>query len=356
MKPMTSRERIARTFQHRETDRIPIVDKPWGQDTIGRWIADGMPPDADYRDYFGFDKIIRFDIDNSPRFQKKTLEETPAYRIYTTAWGETRKSWRHITSTPQSLDFVVRTPDDWRRAKARMRPDRDRIQWEHLRASYRRWRQEGAFIMPSICFGFDITHSYMLGMETMLIALVEDPEWCREMFEHQLVTALALLEQVWDAGYVFDALRWPDDMGFKGKQFFSLQTYRDILKPLQRRVIDWAHAKGIPAYLHSCGNIEPFIPELVEIGLDALNPIEVKAGMDPLAIKRAYGDKLVLHGGMNVMLWDHLDEMERVVRQQLPILKKNGGYIFATDHSIPATVSAADLQRILAVVREEGRY
>ena len=356
MKTMTSRERIVRMFQHKEADRIPIVDKPWGRDTIDRWIADGMPPNADYHDYFGFDKIIRFDIDNSPRFEQKTLEETPEYTIYTTSWGETRKSWRHITSTPQSLDFVVKTPDDWRRAKARMGSDRDRIQWEHLRANYRGWRDEGAFIMPSICFGFDITHSFMLGMDTMLIALIQDPEWCREMFEHQLVTALALLDQIWDAGYLFDALRWPDDMGFKGKQFFSLQIYRDILKPLQQRAIDWAHAKGIPAYLHSCGNIELFVPELVDIGLDALNPIEVKAGMDPLAIKRAYGDKLVLHGGMNVLLWDHLNEMERVVRQQLPVLKENGGYIFATDHSIPATVSAADLQQILAVVRKEGRY
>jgi uroporphyrinogen decarboxylase len=345
-----------RMFQHKEADRIPIVDKPWGQDTVDRWIADGMPPDADYHDYFGFDKIVRFDIDNSPRFARETLEETPEYRIYTTVWGETRKSWRHITSTPQSLDFIVKTPDDWRQAKARMRPDRGRIQWEHLHANYRRWREQGAFIMPNICFGFDITHSYMLGMDTMLIALIEDPGWCREMFEHELVTALALLDQVWDAGYAFDALRWPDDMGFKGKQFFSMQTYRDILKPLQRRAIDWAHAKGIPAYLHSCGNIEPFIPELVEIGLDALNPIEVKAGMDPLAIKRAYGDQLVLHGGMNVLLWDDLHEMERVVREQLPILKRNGGYIFATDHSIPATVGAADLQRIVALVRREGRY
>jgi uroporphyrinogen decarboxylase len=353
---MTSRERILRMFEHKDADRIPISDRPWGQDTIERWQAEGMPANADYQDYFGFDKLIRFDIDNSPRFEQKTLEVTPEYTIYTTAWGETRKSWRHMTSTPQSIDFIVKTPDDWRRAKARMSPDRDRIQWDHLRANYKLWRDEGAFIMPSICFGFDITHSWMLGMETTLIALVEDPGWCREMFTHQLDTSLALLEMVWAGGYTFDGLRWPDDMGFKDKQFFSMQTYRDLLKPLQQRVIDWAHAKGIPAYLHSCGNIEPFIPELVGMGLDALNPIEVKAGLDPLAIKREYGDKLVLHGGMNALLWNRPDEMEQVVRQQVPVLKENGGFIFATDHSIPSSVSAADLKRMVTVVKEVGRY
>jgi len=261
-----------------------------------------------------------------------------------------------MTSTPQSLDFVVKTPDDWRLAKARMTPGRDRIQWNDLRVNYASWRAEGAFIMPSICFGFDITHSYMLGMETTLVALLEDTDWCREMFTHQLDVSLALLEMVWAEGYTFDALRWPDDMGFKGKQFFSLQTYRDILKPLQQRVIAWTHAKGIPAYLHSCGNIEPFIPELVEIGLDALNPIEVKSGMDPLAIKRAYGNRLVLHGGMDALLWDRPGEMEKVVRRNVPVLKENGGFIFATDHSIPATVSASDLKRIMAVVKDVGRY
>jgi uroporphyrinogen decarboxylase len=353
---MTSRERILRIFQHKDADRIPIADKPWGQDTIERWKADGMPANVDYEDYFGFDKIIRFDIDNSPRFEQKTLEQTPEYTIYTTPWGETRKSWRHMTSTPQSLDFVVKTPDDWHRAKARMTPARDRIQWSYLEAHYRRWREHGAFIMPNICFGFDITHSYMIGMEPMLFAMVEDPDWCREMFAHQLDTALALLEQVWDAGYTFDALRWPDDMGFKDKQFFSVQTYREILKPLHRQVIDWAHARGIPAYLHSCGNIAPFIPELVGLGLDALNPIEVKAGLDPLAIKRAHGDQLVLHGGTNALLWNNLDAMEQVVRRHVPLLKETGGYIFATDHSIPTNVSVVDLKRILAVVREVGRY
>ena len=147
---MTSRERILRMFRHEEADRIPIADKPWGQDTIERWKKDGMPANVAYEDYFGFDKIIRFDIDNSPRFEKKTLEETPEYRIYTTVWGETRKSWQHITSTPQSLEFIVKTPDDWRLAKARMAPDRDRIQWAYLSNNYKRWRAEGSFIMPSI--------------------------------------------------------------------------------------------------------------------------------------------------------------------------------------------------------------
>lgn len=57
--------------------------------------------------------------------------------------------------------------------------------------------------------------------------------------------------------------------------------------------------KGIRTYLHSCGDVAPLIPELVEMGLDALNPLEVKAGVDPLAVKKRFGDRLVLHGGFS---------------------------------------------------------
>ena len=86
------------------------------------------------------------------------------------------------------------------------------------------------------------------------------------MWNHQLDVQLALLEMVWDRGYTFDSVFWWDDMGYKLSQFFSLAMYRDLLKPVHQRAIDWAHARGIKAHLHSCGDVRPFVPELVEIG------------------------------------------------------------------------------------------
>jgi len=353
---MSSRERILRMFEHREADRVPIVDRPWGGDTIARWHREGMPENVDYQDYFELDKMRVLYLDISPRFPEETIEETPEYIIHTTVWGETRKTLRSSSTTPQSLDFAIKTPDDWRRVKARITPSRDRIHWRSLKTDYAKWRHEGAFFMPSLFFGFDVTHSYMVGFETMLIALIEDPEWCREMFAHQLEVSLAQADMLWNEGYVFDAMRWPDDMGYKNNQFFSLDTYREVLKPFHQKAIDWAHAKGIPAYLHSCGNIRPFIPELAGMGLDGLNPLEVKAGMDSLEIKEKFGDRLLLHGGINTLLWEDLDAMEEVIRQQLPLLMKNGGYLFGTDHSIPSSVSAAELKHIIALVKEIGSY
>jgi uroporphyrinogen decarboxylase len=176
------------------------------------------------------------------------------------------------------------------------------------------------------------------------------------MFNHLLDLGLALLDRVWDAGYRFDCLSWPDDMGYKGTPFFSLQMYRDLLKPVQKRAVDWAHAKGISAWLHSCGDIRPLVPELVEIGVDRLNPLEVKAGMDPAAIKREYGDRLVLHGGMNVLLWDRPELLHAEIDRLLPVLKENGGYIFASDHSIPSSMGLEEWRRIVDHAKQAGRY
>jgi uroporphyrinogen decarboxylase len=161
---------------------------------------------------------------------------------------------------------------------------------------------------------------------------------------------------VWDAGYHFDAIFWCDDMGYKHNQFFSLRTYRELLKPVHQRAIEWAHAHGVKAHLHSCGDVNPFVPELVGIGLDALNPLEVKAGMDPIALKKKFGDKLVLHGGINAVLWDKPDQIEAEMRRVLPVVKENGGYIFSSDHSVPATVGLEDFRRITNLAKTLGAY
>jgi uroporphyrinogen decarboxylase len=94
----------------------------------------------------------------------------------------------------------------------------------------------------------------------------------------------------------------------------------------------------------------------VEAGLDALNPLEVKAGMDPIELKQKYGDKLVLHGGLNAVLWNDPDAVEAEMRRLIPVMKENGGYIFSSDHSIPNSVSFETMKRIVKLAKELGTY
>ncbi len=352
---MTTKERMTRMINHQEADRVPIYDYPW-RATEERWVKEGMPEGADWIDFFDLDKIAEFKVDGSPRFPEVDIEKTPEYTIYTTNWGATQKTWTHMDSTPEFLKFTVVDPDSWREVKKRITPTKDRIDWARLQENYATWRKDGAWLNAAFWFGFDITHAGIVGTERFLMALLEEPEWCVEMFNHELDMNIALFEMILEAGYEFDGMRWWDDMGYKKSQFFSLKTYRELLKPVHQRAIDWAHQKGMKVFLHSCGDVNPFVPELVAMGVDVLNPLEVKAGMDPVALKQKYGQKLTFHGGINAVLWDRPEAMQAEIRKIVPAMKQNGGYIYATDHSIPPLVSLKDFKATMDVVKEAGKY
>ena len=352
---MTTKERFLRMFRHEEADRIPIIDSPWAG-TFRRWHEEGLPKDVDWTKYFDIDRTANIGIDITPRYENKIIEDTDEYQIYTTSWGVTQKSFKTMDSTPQFLDFKVTTPEAWEDAKRRMTIDDDRIPWKMLKENYDKWVAEGRWITANFWFGFDVTHSWMVGTETLLIAMYEEPEWVVDMFNTYLDSCIAHFDRIWDAGYRFDCIYWPDDMGYKGSTFFSNDMYRELLKPVHKRAVDWAHAKGIYAHLHSCGNIMSRIDDLVDIGIDCLNPLEVKAGMEPLTLKKKYGDKLTLHGGVNAVLWDDRDAIISEIDRVIPVLKENGGYIFSSDHSIPNTVSFENFKAIVAEIKKVGRY
>jgi uroporphyrinogen decarboxylase len=353
MNEMTTRERIALMYEHKEADRVPLFEVPW-ESTLERWRKEGLG-DADYVEACGLDHIITLRVDNSPRYPMAVLENADDRLVAKTEWGATMKYIKSQSSIAL-IDAEIRTKDDWLKAKERMTFDEDRIPWDTIRANWEVWKKQGAWISALGWFGFDVTHSWFIGTETELLAVAEDPEWCVDMWQTEQDLNFALLDRIWDEGCRFDQLFWCDDMGYKLNQFFSVRTYRNILKPIHKKAIDWAHNKGIKACLHSCGDIRPFIPDLVEMGLDGLNPLEVKAGVDPLAVKQEFGDCLLLHGGINAVLWDDIDAMEASVRENLPALMKNGGYVFGSDHTTPNNVSLTDFKHIVDVVKEVGRY
>ena len=355
MTALTTHERFRRILDHQDADRVPIWDFPW-PGALARWRREGMPADVGFADYFDLDKVARIEVDNSPRYPEQIVEETDAYKVYTTKWGALQKDFKQADSTPAFLAYTVTTPEKWEEAKRRMTPTNDRIPWDDLRANYRRWRDDGYWIDAKLFFGFDAAHAMTVGFETFLTALVERPEWCADMFNHYLDVGLALQDRVWKAGYTFDSITWTDDLAYKNGLFLSLPMYRELLKPVQRRAVDWAHAHGVKVRCHTDGNISALLPDLVDLGVDILHPLEAKAGMKPLEVKRAYGSQLTVHGALNAALWTDLDAIEAEIRRFVPTLMQSGGYIFASDHSIPNSVSFQNIQAIIGFAKKYGSY
>lgn len=356
MTELTSKERIIRTYKHQETDRIPMIDYAWNG-TVRRWQNEGLPKDIYWDDYFGFDSIVRIQPDNSPRFPRKVIEKNDRYSIVTSNWGATMKTFNELDSTDEMLHYHYGDKANWEQAKkAMLTYHEDRIPWDFIKDNYAKWKAEGRFMQLVLWFGFDVAHSHMIGTENFLMAMIEDPEWVTDVFETFYQSTIDLCQRILDAGYEFDGIFWYDDMGYKNTPFFSPQMYRELLKPYHKRAVDWAHERGMVTEIHSCGFIEPLLPDLLETGVEMLNPIEIKAGMDPYRLKSLYGDKLAFHGGINAQLWDNIDLVKAEMERVIPVLKEGGGYIFASDHSIPNSVSFQTMGEIAKLAKKLGKY
>jgi len=353
---MTSHERMTAVYQRHEPDRVPIFDILWDS-TIERWYAEGLPQTVDWETYCGIDRFVDMTlIDTSPRFEPRIIEETSTYLIDQDQWGQVKKNFKPISTTPMHIDSYIKNMRTWNAAKSNMKPTSDRVDWDAFKKNYPIWRASGAWLYIAPWFGYDVISTRMINSETILYAMADNPAWVADMCNTGCDLSLALLDMIWDAGYHFDELLWWDDMAYKNGMFFSKQMWRNILMPYQKRTIDWAHSHGIKAQLHCCGNINSLIPDLIDLGLDALNPMEVKAGMDPVQIKKIYGRDLVLRGGFDIRNWESSLKAGEDIRIKLPQMMKGGGYIFSSDHSIPHTVNLDTYIEIVNLVKDSGSY
>jgi uroporphyrinogen decarboxylase len=353
---MTSHQRISAAIAHQTPDRIPVHDSPWAS-TIARWRQEGLPEDQSPAEFFGWDTWRRVHVDLSPRYPVEVLEETEEYVISTTAWGETSRRWTHRASVPEFLDFRIKDRDSWAEARERMDTAEDRVPWEMLEANWQAWRDEGSFIEYSIWGpGYDVWGNRVVGTERFLMALVTDPDWCREMQVFAAERAVHFGDLMLERGYDFDGIRIPDDLGYRNGLLISPATFDATIRPAHEILCDWARERGKIRWLHSCGNVMALMPRLIEIGWQVLNPLEIKAGMDPFALKEQYGDVLTLEGGIDVRTMLDLGEMEREVAAKIPVLREGGGYIYHSDHSVPDNVSFENYCHLMELVRQYGAY
>ena len=120
----------------------------------------------------------------------------------------------------------------------------------------------------------------------------------------------------------------------------SPTMYKQLIQPAHEKLFDYAHSNGLKVIVHSCGFIEPLIPDMIEAGMDCLQAIEIKAGMDLHRIKAEHGDKIALMGGLDIRVLEENDiqKLDAFLKQMLPEAIKGGGYLLHTDHSVPPSV------------------
>ncbi len=158
------------------------------------------------------------------------------------------------------------------------------------------------------------------------------------------------------AGLLDGMVIW-GDVAFRGNMFFSPDYWRAYFKPCVERMIHMCHDAGLPVIYHGCGNVAAILPDFIEMGLDAYNPLEAKAGLDVVDLRRQYGHRLAFCGNGDMRTWEagNPDAVRAEVLRKLNAAK-GGGYIFQSDHSVSSGVPGRTYDYIVQLVREHGQY
>lgn len=353
---MTARERCLLALQHKEADRVAICDTPW-ETTIARWHREGLPANQSPFEYFSYERVAQ-GADLTFQFPKETIEETDTYKIVKDSNGATTKVFKGHESVPELIAFTITTRRKWEEHKQRLTWNESRVNWEAALKANRAYREKGYFVtFQAGCFGYDAIQRFV-GAPTVLVAMHDDPAWVKDMIDTFADLLITAVEEMLGRGFHFDGAFLANDMGYKNGPFFSPAHYRELEFPSQKRMCDFFHARGMPVILHSDGDIRKLIPHLIEAGFDCLQPLESKAGMDLVELKKQYGDRLAFMGGIDVRAMADPDPavIEKEIARKIPFAKKGGGYIYHADHSVPDNVSFAQYKRVIELVKKYGAF
>ena len=357
---MTSIERISRIFARKPVDRVGLFEHFWG-DTRKKWAAEGhLGANEDPHDHFGYDlqTCWPFSYVADLDFVPEVLEETSDTILTRDGNGAVLRRHKLHDATPEHVDFAVKERAAWEDLiKPRLEPDPRRINFDAYRAARDAARRADRFFCWSGVNVFELMHP-VCGHEHMLVGMALDPDWVRDMASTYAELTIALQEILFAREGYPDGIWFYEDMGFKERPFMSPDMYREIIQPYHKRTFDYAKSHDLPIVVHSCGYVAPLVPGLLEAGIDCLQVIEVKAGMDLLKLHRDYGDRLSFMGGIDVrtLYTNDRRDVDRELETKIPTVMQGYGYVIHSDHSIPDTVEYDTYRYFVERGLELGTY
>lgn len=371
-KALKKLQRMKKTLRHKEPDRVPISDFFWGS-FIKRWQKElNLPADANPYYYYDLDWIVTFPNMDPHIKSFETLKEDEEEVVVKTGFEAViRKkfdfpmpefiSW-DIDTIEKLETFEFDDPFDKRRyfkagdnqvAGVGDGFQRNSPPWiETVKSLWPDFPVYGSIIECSECLTRLIGQANALlwiGMygDRMGKAINRIGEFYLKCAEAQIQAANGLLD-----GMVI----W-GDVAYKNDMFFSPDYWRQYFKPWVKAIVDLAHKNGLDVIYHGCGNVRKILPDFIDIKIDAYNPLEAKAGLDVVELRKEYGHRLAFCGNSNIQIWETGDRklIQKEVLRKLNAAK-GGGFIFQSDHSVSSSVSGKSYDYIVKLVREYGKY
>jgi uroporphyrinogen decarboxylase len=379
---MNSKERINKALNFEESDRIPYdlaattwtgitntayqnflrfkgyeSEEPDWADVIQQIVI----PHEKILEEVGADVRGVFPLTSHNWDVYSKLKDCGNYFEYVDEWGFTHHFpkngyWFSLVKSPMAeVDFTeegIIEKYAWPDAENKQR-------FAGLREKALEYRKMGKPVFAKgLCAGLFEMHQRVRGMENAML----DPFMFPENSD-KLIGKLADLKiEFWDAlldeiGDVIDIVGEGDDYGTQQSQLIDPEQFRTYYKPHFERVIQFVKKKapGLKLLFHSCGNVRPIIPDLIDIGVDILNPVHVSAtGMEPFQLKKDFGKDIVFWGG-GVDTQDILpnatpEKLKDHVKRNIDALAPGGGFVFSTVHNIQAEVPPQNIVAMLELL------
>lgn len=340
---MTSKERVRKAVNHQQPDKVPA--SLFGVDSAMENIMN----------YYGFNNIEqvykKFDIDIRGVFPEYLGSELQSYyedgvKVQEDYWGF--KSKQFWTGKEYNSLTVYHPLDEFETVKELENyrwPSPDNFDYEAIKRQCDKHKDmalfmghEGPFQMA--CF--------MRSMDKLFMDMALNPEFAHKIFDRMIEFTLELYErQFIAADGQIDILTASDDYGTQISMLFSVDMWEEYFKENTKKLVNLAHKYGAFYMQHSCGAIRPIIPELIECGVDILDPIQKVSGMEPEGLKRDFGDRLTFHGGIDtqgILPFGTQDDVMKETKHFIDTLNINGGYILMASQGFEGDVPVENIE------------
>ena len=365
-------ERLNKTLRHEEPDRVPVSDVFWGG-ILKNWRESrGLDPDADINGYFDFDYVVTMPNTDPHIRDFEVLKHTVEQIVVRTGYnavirrkaGHQMPMWlRFETDTIEKMwEFKFDDPWDERRF---FYPGDHQIAGfeERFLRNIPPWRDTVKSYYPDFPVYGSLAEGYeslwrIIGSENALLWIALYPEEVGRFVERINAFCLEFTRAQIDAaeGMLDGMIIW-GDVAYTGGMLFSPDYWRKYFQPGVKAIVELCHERRLPVIYHGCGDVSSIFEDFIEMGVEAYNPLEAKAGLDVVTLRRKYGHRIAFCGNMDVQKWAVADdeELKRIVLTKLNAAK-GGGFIFQSDNSVPDNISVDRYEYVINLVREYGRF
>jgi len=302
------------------------------------WAAQGANADEIDLSAFNWDRTLStgcpVNLSAVTGIETKVLEDNSEYIIQSDRMGRKTKLVKQVATIPLPLDYPVKDFDDWLKIKHWYEFNESRIDTVALEQTAK-LREQGYLVHVWMPGGFDEPRQ-LLGEEALCIACYDQPELIEDILQTITSMVLKTLERVVDVVKI-DVLEVHDDMAGKSGPLFGPVQADRFMKPYYSKVWEFLSQNGCTLFSQdSDGNMNPIIENLLDCGINYMYPCEPGSGMDIVEIRKKYGNRVCLKGGIDkYILRGSKEDIRRELEYKICDITKGGGTVFALDHRIP---------------------